>query len=424
MAQQKVYLGLDLCADNSQLSYYNEETQEPESICQLHTMDTYLLPNAAYYGEETKTWFVGSEAIHRRFEEAGTLIENVVEQCQMNPTKRMYFGDEQYSYQDILYLVLRGHIDEFLSRNEDSKIQRFVITVYQYAKEIVDPLLQIKDYYGLNEDSFFLIGHTSAYLHFVFHQPEELRNNSVALFDYGIEGLHYYQVDIARKNSPQLVTVTHTDYSKQMVYYRSYRNLAELDEVFAGIAKEVLGKCYISCVYLTGVGYLEPWLVESQKILCAGRRVFVGQNIYAKGACYAAYSGSRVIDPGQYIVNAEEMVQSDIGVLKGDGKNTFVPIARGGREWYNMRGKRFLFLDDTNRVELLYKNHYTNEAMREIIEIHGLPTRPNKTTKLSLEIEMYNAKSGAVVIRDEGFGKLFPTTNKIYRKEFTLESNL
>ena len=115
------------------------------------------------------------------------------------------------------------------------------------------------------------------------------------------------------------------------------------------------------------------------------------------------------------------MVHSDVGILSGDAANTFIPIARGGREWYNMRGKIHVCLDDTNRVEILYKNHYNQEAMREIIEIHGLPTRPNKTTRLSLEVEMYSGSRGAVVIRDEGFGKLYPTTNKVYRKEFVLE---
>ena len=55
-----------------------------------------------------------------------------------------------------------------------------------------------------------------------------------------------------------------------------------------------------------------------------------------------------------------------------------------------------------------------------MIEIHGLPKRPPKTTKISIEIEMLDEKTGAIVIRDVGFGKIYPTTRKIYRKEFTL----
>ena len=85
-----------------------------------------------------------------------------------------------------------------------------------------------------------------------------------------------------------------------------------------------------------------------------------------------------------------------------------------------MKGKATLFLDDTNRVDLVYQDKVTKEIKKEVIEIHGLPKRPPKTTKLSLEIELFDERTGAIVIRDVGFGKIYPTTNKIYRKEFTV----
>ena len=85
-----------------------------------------------------------------------------------------------------------------------------------------------------------------------------------------------------------------------------------------------------------------------------------------------------------------------------------------------MKGKVTLFLDDTNRINMVYRDKVTKEMQKEIIEIHGLPKRPPKTTKISLEVEMFDERMGAIVIRDVGFGKIYPTTNKIYRKEFTV----
>lgn len=416
---QNFYLGMDVCAEHTQLSFFNQQTKEPESICQLNTVDTYLLPNVAFFGEEAKRWYIGSEAVEHRFHQKGTMLEHVVEK--LESTERMIFHEETYTYEDVLLLILKGHIMDFLNRYEDAHIERLVVTVYKYSNALFRVLHMLQDELGLYEQRFFIIGHTSAYLHFIFQQPESLRNNSVGLFDYGPEGLMFYRVDIARRTTPQVVTVIHKDYREQMGYYRIYDNKKELDQRFLAVVQEVLKEAYMSAVYLTGVGFTELWANASQNALCDGRRVFVGQNIYTKGACYAAYIGSHVINPNKYIVNAEDMVHSDVGILSGDASNTFIPIAKGGREWYNMRGKLCVCLDDTNRVELLYKNHYNQEAMREIIEIHGLPTRPNKTTRLSLEVEMYSGNRGAVVIRDEGFGKLYPTTNKIYRKEFLLE---
>ncbi len=147
----------------------------------------------------------------------------------------------------------------------------------------------------------------------------------------------------------------------------------------------------------------------------------MGQNIYTKGACYHAKLGAYETDKDCTLCT-EGSIPFDIGVSIGDmeGRNQFYPIAIGGREWYNMRGKVTLILDDTNRIDVVYRDKVTKEVQKEIIEIHGLPKRPPKTTKISLEVELYDEKLGAIVIRDVGFGKIYPTTNKIYRKEFSI----
>ena len=105
-----------------------------------------------------------------------------------------------------------------------------------------------------------------------------------------------------------------------------------------------------------------------------------------------------------------------------DDKNTFWPIVYGGLEWFNTRGMVEVFLDNTRRIQIVYQDILTEEEFRETIEIYGLPARPPKTTKISIEVEYYGAERGAIVIRDMGFGTLFPTTNKIYRKEFDIAS--
>ena len=164
-----------------------------------------------------------------------------------------------------------------------------------------------------------------------------------------------------------------------------------------------------------------PEITDEDMKLISQPLDFMGQNIYTKGACYHAKYGAYEADKDCVFVS-EASIPFDIGVSVGDvgGRNKFYPIAVGGREWYNMNGKVTLFLDDTNRVEMIYRDKISKEHVKEIIEIHGLPKRPPKTTKLSLEIELYDGKTGAIIIRDVGFGKIYPTTNKIYRKEFSI----
>ena len=200
-----------------------------------------------------------------------------------------------------------------------------------------------------------------------------------------------------------------------------FEDVEELDKYFAEIARAKMKETYISTVYLTGPGFNDKWIEETTKVLCDGRRVFMGQNIYTKGACYHAKKGAYEAER-DCVLCTEGSIPFDIGVSIGDmeGRNQFYPIAIGGREWYNMKGKVTLYLDDTNRIDMVYRDKVTKEIQKEIIEIHGLPKRPPKTTKLSLEVELYDERLGAIVIRDVGFGKIYPTTNKIYRKEFSI----
>ena len=117
-------------------------------------------------------------------------------------------------------------------------------------------------------------------------------------------------------------------------------------------------------------------------------------------------------------METSENVPFDIGISSGDEKDEFLVIAEGGTQWYNIKGKINVILDDTDTITILYRDRKTGEITRDAVKLFGIPKRPNKTSKFSVEVEFDSRKNGAVIIRDVGFGKLFPTTNKIYRKEF------
>ena len=193
-----------------------------------------------------------------------------------------------------------------------------------------------------------------------------------------------------------------------------------MDEAFADIVKECMSQVFISSVFLTGIGFADNWMKQSAAVLCQGRRVFVGQNIYTKGACYRSLGGVYTEALSRYFIDTEQTVKTNIGINLMDEKKTFWPIAYGGLEWFNTRGSIEVFLDNTRRIQIVYQDILTEEEWRETVEIYGLPARPKKTTKLSISVEYYGADKGAIVIRDLGFGSLYPTTNKIYRKEFDI----
>lgn len=412
------YIGMDLCSDFTQLSYYNDIKREPESVSQLNNKETYLMPNILFYSTDTEHWYVGGEASEARFSENGTVVDGIFEN--LSSDEVLTIAGKEYSYKELFKMMVKLHIDSFLYRYEAAEVKKLVISVDDYNPLIFQLLEGLHAELGIDKESVEITSHLDSGLYYIFNQPSELWNNSVALYDYSADGLNYYRIDISKNKDPKTINVIHEDYTSQMSLSKFGNDTYQMDLDFSKIAEYEGKKTYISAVFLTGVGFSNKWMKKSTNVLCQGRRVFVGQNIYTKGACYRAVGGEYKSFYDDFFVETKENVLSDIGITLDDEVDTFVPIITGGKQWYNTHGKLNVILDDTDSITIIYRDHKTGEEKRETVRIHGLPKRPNKTTKVSLEVEFDSPHEGAVIVRDLGFGKLYPTTNKIYRKEFII----
>ena len=412
------YIGMDLCSDFTQLSYYNDIKREPESVSQLNNKETYLMPNILFYSTDTEHWYVGGEASEARFNENGTVVDGIFEN--LNSEETITVAGREYTYKELFMMMVKLHIDTFLYRYEAAEIRKLVISVETFDHEIFGLLSELYKDMNVDKNVIEITSHLDSGLYYIFNQPAELWNNSVALYDYSTDGLNYYRIDISKNKEPKTINVVHEDYTGEISLSKYGNDTYQMDVDFAKIAEYEGKKAYISAVFLTGVGFSNKWMKKSTNVLCQGRRVFVGQNIYTKGACYRAVGGEYSSFYNEYFVETKENVLSDIGISLGDEKDTFVPIVTGGNQWYNTAGTLNVIMDDTDKVTIVYRNRKFDDEKREVVRIHGLPKRPNKTTKLSLEVEFESPNEGAVIIRDMGFGKMFPTTNKIYRKEFKI----
>ena len=415
------YIGMDLCSDFTQLSFFNDITRKPESVSQLNNKETFLMPNILFHSTETGHWYVGGEASEARFNEDGVVIDKIFEN--LSSDAYVTVDGDDYSYPRLFMKMVELHINSFLYRYEDASIKKLVISLPEYDAVIYRLLSGLWKELGVAEDVVEITSHLDSGLFYMFNQEQGLWNNAVALYDYSADGLDYYRIDIQRSRKPELISVIHEDYSSQMSLQIYGNDPYKMDADFARIAEYELKKAYVSAVYLTGVAFTNKWMKKSTNVLCQGRRVFLGQNIYTQGACYRAVGGEYREFYDRFFIDTKENVLFDVGISLSDeeGEDSFYPIVSGGKQWYNIRGSIEVILDDTDRITLIYRSRRTGEEHREVVKIHGIPKRPLKTTKLSLSVEFDNPTDGAVIIRDLGFGKLFPTTNKIYRKEFSLQ---
>lgn len=410
------YIGMDLCSDSTQISFYNDISREPETVNQLNNKETYMMPNILFFSRKTGDWYVGSEASEARFKEDGIILDEIYANARSEETVDV--DGVKYSFRQLFIMMLKMHINSFLYRYEGATVKKLVITLPEYNKDLFRVLKGFHRELDIPEESVVITSHLDSGLYYIFNQNSDLWINSVALFDYNADGLHYYRIDITRGKTPEVISVTHEDYSGQFNMALFGGDNILMDVTFAKIVDYEMKKTYISSVFLTGLGFSEKWMNKSRNILCQGRRVFAGQNIYTKGACYKAVGGEYEEFYRKFFVETKENVIFDVGISSGDEEDRFIPIALGGRQWYNIHGKINVILDDTDKITLVYRSRRTEQEVREVVKLHGIPKRPNKTSKFSVEVEFDDPHRGAVIIKDVGFGKLFPTTNKIYRKEF------
>ena len=412
-----IYLGIDLCRKNLQMSYYREDRNEPESIYQLNNTETYQLPNVMFYCTDENRWYVGNKVSSVRFNKNGKIIEDVM--GNVGSSNNLVINGTAYNYDQLLLILLKEQIEEFLQRFEDCVLRKVSITVERYDPNVFEVLHKLAEELLLEDDDFYIMSHENAFFQYVMRQEEELKNNSISMFTYNNEGMDYYRIDRQNQGKTAIYDLK-IERIPEITYSMLFEDVEKLDSDFAEIAKLKMRDKYISTVYLTGAGFHDKWIEKSKNVLCSGRRVFMGQNIYTKGACYHARLGAYEHDR-DVVFRSNEFITHDIGVMIGDveGRNNFYPIVSGGREWYNMKGSVELFLDDTNRIEIVYRDRITGDTEKDVIEIHGLPKRPPKTTKLSLDVELNDENNGAIIIRDVGFGNIYPTTNKIYRSEIS-----
>ena len=410
------YIGMDLCSDSTQISFYNDITREPETVNQLNNKETYMMPNILFFSRETGDWYVGSEASEARFKEDGVILDELYNNAKSEEIVDV--DGMRYTYRQLFILMLKMHINSFLYRYEGATVKKLVITIPEYSKDLYKVLANFYKELDIPEEAVEITSHLDSGLYYIFNQSSDLWINSVALFDYNADGLHYYRIDISRSKQPEVISVTHEDYSAKFNMALFGNDNLLMDATFSNIAEQEMKKTYISSVFLTGLGFSEKWMNKSRNILCQGRRVFAGQNIYTKGACYKAVGGEYEEFYRRFFVETKENVIFDVGISSGDEEDTFIPVALGGRQWYNIKGKINIILDDTDKITIIYRSRRTEQEIREVVKLHGIPKRPNKTSKFSVEVEFDDPHRGAVIIKDVGFGKLFPTTNKIYRKEF------
>lgn len=422
-----ILAGYDLGDDFSQISYCVFGENVVESVPTVVGTKQYNIPTVLCKRKGVNQWLYGKDAIRYNQEEEGFLVTNLTELARKG--EMITIEEEAFDPVALLTLFMKRSLAllNFLVKAEH--IGAIMFTVDNLDDRMVDVLAKAAVNLNLKTSQIYFQSHVESFYHFVLHQPEELWNYQVLACEHNRSRLKIYRFERNKKTTPMVVLIEEQTCSsiilpeeqeEEEIKADSYR-LA--DEKLLEILKEQCADRIVSAVYLLGDGFREEWAKESLRFLCRNRRVFQGNNLFCKGACFGLLEK---LEPGpvekEHIFLGADKLKANIGmnVLKR-GKESYYALLDAGENWYEVHKECNILLPGEENVLSFLVTPLTGKRaqLREFI-LEDAPVRTGAFGRYLIKIKMTSAECVEAQITDLGFGELFPASNKVWIKQFAV----
>ena len=261
-----------------------------------------------------------------------------------------------------------------------------------------------------------LQSHRQSYMYYAVSQSKELWINSVGLFEFDSQGLMYSKLSVDRRVKPFIVGVEQKDLSDVMPY-SALEEMSDVGYSFLNVANTAMYKQMVTTIYVTGKGFDGEWAGDALKQLCNGRRVFRGQNLFTKGACYAAREFSGEGKLGEFLFLDEEMITSDISIRTYHNAEFHeVVLAKAGMMWRDVDASVDVIPDDEEEIQITARDILKHEKKAHMLSLSGFTSREDKMTRFTIRIRFADKNTCIVTLKDNGFGEFCPSSNRIWER--------
>lgn len=415
-----LYVGFDLGKTYSQISCYNAKTDLFTTICQNAEEPDGLIPTLLGVTKEQRNWVFGEDAKKLKKEE-GILIDQILERI-MKKEKFHVFG-VLFTGEDILEKYFRKTLLLLKKYYPSEMIKKIVVTIKEKNSVIVETIYQALKQLGIEKERVLIETYEESYISYALSQERELWINDIGLFELDEEGLSYHQLILNRRTDPMIVKIKKKEFYDilNLSMIEKQENAEKNGFVFLNTAKGVLYKQGVSTIYITGIGFLEKWADKALKELCIGRRVFKGQNLYTRGACFKAMKLDGIKKYEEYAFIGEGVIKVNILLpVYHDAREETLVLAKVGTPWNEVNNEACVILDNENEIQIIVNDPMKKETRAHIFELDGLPVRANKLTRIRIKIEFINEKTAIITLKDDGFGEFCETSNRVWEKTVIL----
>ncbi|MFA9464266.1 MAG: DUF5716 family protein [Velocimicrobium sp.] len=416
---RNLYVGFDLGNENSQMSCFHPRTGEIETIG-AKGKDYYFIPTCLAVNRDKREWLFGEEAIAACEQEDVSLIDNIVDQICKNETFTVF--ETTYEAVTILEKFFRKTLILLQAYYSNDFISKLVVTIEKDNSYLVKAIDQALGNMGIFKDRVLVETYTQSYIYYALNQKRELWPKNIGLFDYSKRGLVYKYIQVNRKSQPWVISCVNEDLSTQLSYDIFLQNeKKQVARAFLEAAQSVLYNQDVATLYFAGEGFLSNWSDAALSELCAGKRGFRGPNIYTRGAAYHAKNLVTNEFERRFLLLSEGVLEYAL-LLKGykDGKIRDIEMIPAGILWNQAKHSVTIILDEEEEIRLVIKNVLDMTTSERMINLEGMPKRPNRMGRFQLDFQFENLRTCVIYIRDVGFGEYAPSTKRVWEKRIEL----
>ena len=424
LKSDKLVIGYELGEQMSQISYCYLNNDNPETLSVTAGTEQFNIPTVLCKRREIGQWFYGKEAMKYAEQEEGTLLTGLLELARKG--EPVMVEDTEFDPVALLTLFVKRSLTLLSLVAGWESVSAVMFTCDHLDHRMIEVLTQVTAGLGLKNKKVFFQSHRESFYYYMLYQPKELWNHQVLLCDYREDYLKLYRLECNKRTTPVVVYIEmeeYPDFSLDKLPDEEYARkqaMQEKDRAFLEILTEQCEGKIISSAYLIGDGFKEEWMEDSLRYLCKGRRVFRGNNLYSKGACLGMKEKLNASEKGNsYVFLGEDKLKANIGMkVLRRGVDSYFALLDAGQNWFDCRKECEFILEDEPAFELRVTPLNGKDATVVEISLDDLPGRPERTTRIHLEIFLKDASTVVLQMEDMGFGEFFPSSGKTWQEEF------
>lgn len=400
MTEQGFYVGIDIDDTYAVTSFFDTGMKEPATVSMVAGSEVYQILTRISKKKGIGQWFIGEEAERMAKVQQMTAVDCLLSRALQQ--EELVLEGERYPAEELLVLFLRKLIGYASGLKGMREPECLAISVDALNSDMSKLLLRIGEKLGVAKERLVILDRKSSFYYFALNQKEDLWLHDVCLYDYRDGQVKCLRLERNLSTVPQLVTI-----EEQIEKLDN----EEQDAAFYRILQGHMRGHIISTVYLVGNAFDGGWMELSLNFMCRGRRAFMGKNLYAKGACFAAMVARKVL-PWKFAYLGDNEMKVNVSLkVKNRSREEFYTLLSAGDNWYEAEGSCEVILDDTNEVAIWLQLPNSRQAKVETLTLSDLPERKSRTTRLRISAKPISDEQVRVQIKDLGFGEIVKSSD-------------